>query len=38
MALDLRILRQTFGQVVNGAGMYKGSTGGWNPPGAETES
>jgi lipopolysaccharide/colanic/teichoic acid biosynthesis glycosyltransferase len=37
MALDLRILRQTFGQVVNGAGMYKGSTGGWQPP-AQGES
>jgi lipopolysaccharide/colanic/teichoic acid biosynthesis glycosyltransferase len=35
MALDLRILRQTFGQVVNGAGMYKGSTGGWEPPAHE---
>jgi lipopolysaccharide/colanic/teichoic acid biosynthesis glycosyltransferase len=32
MALDLKILRQTFGQVLGGAGMYKGSTGGWNPP------
>ena len=32
MALDLRILRQTFGQVLDGAGIYKGSTGGWAPP------
>src|SRR5271154_5245864 len=32
LALDLRILRQTFGQVLGGAGMYKGSTGGWVPP------
>jgi lipopolysaccharide/colanic/teichoic acid biosynthesis glycosyltransferase len=32
MALDLRILRQTLGQVVSGAGIYKGSTGGWEPP------
>jgi lipopolysaccharide/colanic/teichoic acid biosynthesis glycosyltransferase len=32
MALDLRILRQTFGQVLGGAGTYKGSTGGWEPP------
>jgi lipopolysaccharide/colanic/teichoic acid biosynthesis glycosyltransferase len=32
MALDLRILRQTLGQVLNGAGIYKGSTGGWEPP------
>jgi lipopolysaccharide/colanic/teichoic acid biosynthesis glycosyltransferase len=38
MALDLRILRQTFGQVLGGAGMYKGSTGGWKPPGAENEA
>jgi lipopolysaccharide/colanic/teichoic acid biosynthesis glycosyltransferase len=38
MALDLRILRQTFGQVLGGAGTYKGSTGGWKPPGAESES
>jgi lipopolysaccharide/colanic/teichoic acid biosynthesis glycosyltransferase len=32
MALDLRILRQTLGQVLNGTGVYKGSTGGWEPP------
>jgi lipopolysaccharide/colanic/teichoic acid biosynthesis glycosyltransferase len=32
MALDLRILRQTLGQVLNGTGIYKGSTGGWEPP------
>ena len=38
MALDLRILRQTFGQVLGGAGIYKGSTGGWEPPGREDES
>jgi lipopolysaccharide/colanic/teichoic acid biosynthesis glycosyltransferase len=38
MALDLRILRQTFGQVFGGVGMYKGSTGGWKPPGAENEA
>ena len=30
--LDLRILRRTVGQVVNGAGLYKGATGGWQPP------
>jgi lipopolysaccharide/colanic/teichoic acid biosynthesis glycosyltransferase len=35
MTLDLRILRQTFGQVLGGAGMYKGSTGGWEPPAQE---
>jgi lipopolysaccharide/colanic/teichoic acid biosynthesis glycosyltransferase len=38
LALDVRILRQTFGQVLGGAGMYKGSTGGWKPPGEESES
>jgi lipopolysaccharide/colanic/teichoic acid biosynthesis glycosyltransferase len=36
MALDLRILHQTFGQVLGGAGMYKGSSGGWKPPGEES--
>jgi lipopolysaccharide/colanic/teichoic acid biosynthesis glycosyltransferase len=38
MALDLRILRQTFGQVVGGAGIYKGSSGGWDSPGGRDES
>jgi lipopolysaccharide/colanic/teichoic acid biosynthesis glycosyltransferase len=37
MALDLRILRRTFRQVVDGAGIYKGSTGGWIPPGGGDE-
>ena len=32
LALDLQILRRTFGQVLGGAGIYKGSTGGWEPP------
>ena len=38
MALDLRILRQTLGQVLSGAGIYKGSTGGWKSPGGQGES
>jgi lipopolysaccharide/colanic/teichoic acid biosynthesis glycosyltransferase len=38
MALDLKILCQTFGQVLGGAGMYKGSTGGWNPPEEQDEA
>jgi lipopolysaccharide/colanic/teichoic acid biosynthesis glycosyltransferase len=38
MALDLRILRQTVGQVLGGAGIYKGSTGGWDTPGGSGES
>jgi lipopolysaccharide/colanic/teichoic acid biosynthesis glycosyltransferase len=38
MALDLRILRQTLGQVVNGAGIYKGANGGWESPGGRDES
>ena len=33
MALDLRILQRTFGQVLKGSGLYKGSTGGWEPGG-----
>ncbi len=37
MALDLRILRRTFGQVLDGAGIYKGSTGGWKPPDQEDQ-
>jgi lipopolysaccharide/colanic/teichoic acid biosynthesis glycosyltransferase len=37
LALDLRILRQTFGQVLGGSGIYKGSTGGWKPSGREDE-
>jgi lipopolysaccharide/colanic/teichoic acid biosynthesis glycosyltransferase len=38
LALDLRILRQTFGQVLGGAGIYKGSTGGWTSSSGEDES
>jgi lipopolysaccharide/colanic/teichoic acid biosynthesis glycosyltransferase len=38
MGLDLRILRQTVGQVLGGAGIYKGSTGGWESPGGQGES
>jgi lipopolysaccharide/colanic/teichoic acid biosynthesis glycosyltransferase len=35
LALDLRILARTVGMVLSGAGLYKGSTGGWQePPGA----
>jgi lipopolysaccharide/colanic/teichoic acid biosynthesis glycosyltransferase len=32
VALDLRILAQTLGLVVRGGGIYKGATGGWQPP------
>jgi lipopolysaccharide/colanic/teichoic acid biosynthesis glycosyltransferase len=32
LALDLRILRRTLGQVLSGSGIYKGATGGWQPP------
>ncbi len=31
-ALDLRILRRTLGLVAGGSGIYKGATGGWQPP------
>jgi lipopolysaccharide/colanic/teichoic acid biosynthesis glycosyltransferase len=31
-ALDLRILARTLGMVVRGSGIYKGETGGWQPP------
>jgi lipopolysaccharide/colanic/teichoic acid biosynthesis glycosyltransferase len=30
--LDLRILARTLGLVVRGSGLYKGATGGWQPP------
>ena len=33
VALDLRILGRTLGQVLRGHGLYKGATGGWQPPG-----
>jgi len=32
LALDLRILSRTLGQVLRGHGLYKGATGGWQPP------
>ncbi|MHB8692452.1 MAG: sugar transferase [Solirubrobacteraceae bacterium] len=32
IALDLKILAQTLGQVLKGSGIYKGDTGGWHPP------
>jgi lipopolysaccharide/colanic/teichoic acid biosynthesis glycosyltransferase len=33
LALDLEILRRTIEMVVRGHGIYKGATGGWQPPG-----
>jgi lipopolysaccharide/colanic/teichoic acid biosynthesis glycosyltransferase len=33
LALDLRILTRTLGLVTRGDGLYKGETGGWQPPG-----
>jgi lipopolysaccharide/colanic/teichoic acid biosynthesis glycosyltransferase len=38
MALDLRILRLTAGQVLRGSGLYKGTTGGWTPPDGRAQS
>ena len=32
LALDLRILSRTLGQVLRGHGIYKGANGGWQPP------
>ncbi|MGA9858875.1 MAG: sugar transferase [Solirubrobacteraceae bacterium] len=32
LALDLRIISRTLGQVIRGSGIYKGATGGWHPP------
>ena len=32
LALDLRILSRTLGQVLRGHGIYKGERGGWIPP------
>ncbi len=34
LALDLRILARTGGMVFSGHGLYKGETGGWQPPSA----
>jgi lipopolysaccharide/colanic/teichoic acid biosynthesis glycosyltransferase len=33
LRLDLRILVRTIGLVFRGEGLYKGETGGWQPPG-----
>jgi lipopolysaccharide/colanic/teichoic acid biosynthesis glycosyltransferase len=32
LRLDLKILRRTVGMVLSGSGLYKGATGGWQPP------
>jgi lipopolysaccharide/colanic/teichoic acid biosynthesis glycosyltransferase len=32
LALDVRILARTLGLVARGSGIYKGATGGWQPP------
>jgi lipopolysaccharide/colanic/teichoic acid biosynthesis glycosyltransferase len=32
VVLDLRILARTLGQVAGGHGLYKGASGGWQPP------
>jgi lipopolysaccharide/colanic/teichoic acid biosynthesis glycosyltransferase len=32
LLLDLRIIARTIGMVVSGHGLYKGETGGWQPP------
>ncbi|HTU88174.1 MAG TPA: sugar transferase, partial [Solirubrobacteraceae bacterium] len=32
LALDLRILARTLDLVARGSGLYKGATGGWQPP------
>jgi lipopolysaccharide/colanic/teichoic acid biosynthesis glycosyltransferase len=32
LALDLRIIGRTIGMVVSGQGLYKGESGGWQPP------
>jgi lipopolysaccharide/colanic/teichoic acid biosynthesis glycosyltransferase len=32
LALDVRILARTLGLVMSGHGIYKGATGGWQPP------
>jgi lipopolysaccharide/colanic/teichoic acid biosynthesis glycosyltransferase len=32
LALDLEILRRTVRSVLSGGGLYKGATGGWQPP------
>jgi lipopolysaccharide/colanic/teichoic acid biosynthesis glycosyltransferase len=35
-ALDLRILRRTVKMVLSGSGIYKGASGGWQPPNQPT--
>ena len=32
LALDLRIIGRTIGMVASGQGLYKGESGGWQPP------
>jgi lipopolysaccharide/colanic/teichoic acid biosynthesis glycosyltransferase len=32
LALDMTILTRTLGHVARGTGIYKGATGGWQPP------
>jgi lipopolysaccharide/colanic/teichoic acid biosynthesis glycosyltransferase len=32
LALDVKILWRTLGSVLHGGGLYKGATGGWQPP------
>jgi lipopolysaccharide/colanic/teichoic acid biosynthesis glycosyltransferase len=32
LALDLEILKRTVRSVLSGGGIYKGATGGWQPP------
>jgi lipopolysaccharide/colanic/teichoic acid biosynthesis glycosyltransferase len=32
LGLDLKILARTLGMVASGRGLYKGETGGWQPP------
>ncbi len=32
LRLDLEILRRTLGQVIHGGDIYKGDSGGWEPP------
>ena len=36
LALDLQILRRTVSLVLSGSGIYKGATGGWQPPDRQT--
>jgi lipopolysaccharide/colanic/teichoic acid biosynthesis glycosyltransferase len=36
LALDLQILRRTVSLVLSGSGIYKGASGGWQPPNQQT--